>query len=75
MLGYGSYRQIASGEVAEWSNAPVSKTGVPQGTGSSNLPLSANEKPLPKGAVFRSYLWKPVYALTNPSCATSYECT
>ena len=29
------------GEVAEWSIALVSKTSVPQGTGSSNLPLSA----------------------------------
>ena len=27
--------------MAEWSNAPVSKTGVPQGTASSNLALSA----------------------------------
>jgi hypothetical protein len=29
------------GEVAEWSKAPVSKTGVPKGTESSNLSLSA----------------------------------
>ena len=33
------------GEVAEWSNAPVSKTGIPQGIGSSNLPLSAFGSP------------------------------
>jgi|GEM_PF-275561 len=30
------------GEVAEWLNAPVSKTGLPQGSGSSNLPLSVS---------------------------------
>ena len=30
-----------SGEVTEWPNVPVSKTGVPQGTGGSNPPLSA----------------------------------
>ena len=30
------------GEVAEWSNAPDSKSGVPQGTGGSNPSLSAN---------------------------------
>ena len=29
------------GEVAEWPNAPVLKTDVPQGTGGSNPPLSA----------------------------------
>ena len=33
---------VFSGEVAEWPIAPVLKTGVPQGTGSSNLPLSAH---------------------------------
>jgi hypothetical protein len=27
--------------VAEWPNAPVLKTDVPQGTGGSNPPLSA----------------------------------
>ena len=32
-----------TGEVAEWSNAPVSKTGIPQGIVSSNLTLSARE--------------------------------
>gem|GEM_PF-4060319 len=31
----------AFGEVAEWSNAAVSKTVIPSGIGSSNLPLSA----------------------------------
>ena len=29
------------GEVAEWSNVPDSKSGVPQGTGGSNPSLSA----------------------------------
>ena len=29
------------GEMAEWPNAPVLKTGVPQGTGGSNPSLSA----------------------------------
>ena len=32
---------VKLGEVAEWSNAPVLKTGVPQGTGGSNPSLSA----------------------------------
>jgi predicted lipoprotein with Yx(FWY)xxD motif len=31
------------GEVAEWSKAPVSKTGIPQGIESSNLSLSATK--------------------------------
>ena len=31
------------GEMAEWSNAPVLKTGVLQGTGGSNPSLSATE--------------------------------
>lgn len=30
------------GEVAEWSNVPDSKSGVPKGTGGSNPSLSAN---------------------------------
>ncbi|MDB4984614.1 MAG: hypothetical protein JWM20_793 [Patescibacteria group bacterium] len=29
------------GSVAEWSNAPVSKTGIPQGIVSSNLTATA----------------------------------
>ncbi len=29
-------RHFPIGRVAEWSNAPVLKTGVPQGTGGSN---------------------------------------
>jgi len=33
------------GEVAEWSNVPDSKSGVPQGTVGSNPTLSANAKP------------------------------
>ena len=32
---------LLKGEVAEWSKAPVSKTGMPQGIVSSNLTLSA----------------------------------
>ncbi len=32
-------------EVAEWSNAAVLKTVVPQGTGGSNPSFSAKEKP------------------------------
>ena len=31
------------GEMAEWSNAPVLKTGVLRGTGGSNPSLSATE--------------------------------
>ena len=31
-----------AGEVAEWSNVPDSKSGVPQGTGGSNPSLSAS---------------------------------
>jgi hypothetical protein len=34
-----------SGEVAEWSNVPDSKSGVPQGTVGSNPTLSAKIKP------------------------------
>ena len=34
-------RQNAFGEMSEWSNVPVLKTGVPQGTGGSNPSLSA----------------------------------
>ena len=33
-----------AGEMAEWSNAAVLKTVVPQGTGGSNPSLSAKEK-------------------------------
>ena len=32
------------GEVAEWSNVPDSKSGVPKGTAGSNPALSANKK-------------------------------
>ncbi len=32
---------LKAGEMAEWPNAPVLKTGVPQGTGGSNPSLSA----------------------------------
>ena len=32
---------FCSGEVVEWSIAPVLKTGVPQGTGGSNPSFSA----------------------------------
>ena len=32
---------ITIGEVTEWPNVPVSKTGVGQPTGGSNPPLSA----------------------------------
>ena len=44
------------GEVAERLNAAVSKTVVPSGTGSSNLPLSAIKRSQPSSSsrVFRS---------------------
>lgn len=32
------------GEVSEWLNEPVSKTGMPKGIASSNLALSAKIK-------------------------------
>ena len=32
------------GEMSEWSNVPVLKTGVPQGTGGSNPSLSAKKR-------------------------------
>lgn len=32
---------LSFGELSEWSNVPVSKTGVAQVTGGSNPPLSA----------------------------------
>ena len=35
--------QTPYGEMAEWSNAPVLKTGVLRGTGGSNPSLSATE--------------------------------
>ena len=35
--------QTPYGEMAEWSNAPVLKTGVLRGTGGSNPSLSAKE--------------------------------
>ena len=41
---------MQSGEVAEWLNAAVSKTVVPSGTGSSNLPLSAINEAITYGA-------------------------
>ena len=38
---YKVYRYISSGEVSEWLNEPVSKTGVPvYGTAGSNPALS-----------------------------------
>ncbi|SVD28694.1 uncharacterized protein METZ01_LOCUS381548 [marine metagenome] len=36
-----SFFKTAWGEVAEWSNVPDSKSGVPQGTAGSNPALSA----------------------------------
>jgi hypothetical protein len=42
--GYKKYITFAPGEMAEWSNAAVLKTVVPQGTGGSNPSSSA--KPL-----------------------------
>ena len=36
-----SFDKITRGELAEWSNAAVLKTVVPQGTGGSNPSLSA----------------------------------
>jgi hypothetical protein len=35
---------VVKGGVAEWSNAPVLKTDVPQGTGGSNPSTSAKKK-------------------------------
>ena len=41
------YLYFCNGELAEWSNALVLKTSVPQGTESSNLSFSATfKKPL-----------------------------
>tara|TARA_R110002095_G_scaffold159024_1_gene137840 strand:+ start:272 stop:571 length:300 start_codon:yes stop_codon:yes gene_type:complete len=51
----------ASGEVAEWPIAPVLKTGVPQGTGGSNPPLSAYLK-----AVELSACNSTAFALSGP---------
>ena len=39
------YDAARCGEVAEWSNVPDSKSGVPQGTVGSNPTLSASEHP------------------------------
>ena len=41
--------------MAEWSNAPVLKTGVPQGTGGSNPSFSAIQKPRTKYGAFFVY--------------------
>ena len=35
---------LVRGEVSEWSNVPLSKSGVPQGTEGSNPSLSARLK-------------------------------
>ena len=43
------------GEMAEWSNAPVLKTGVLQGTGGSNPSLSATESC--KSKDLRDFFW------------------
>ena len=37
----GSFTYVRLGEMAEWSKAPVSKTGIPQGIEGSNPSLSA----------------------------------
>ena len=41
LLEMSHSQTIVIGEVAEWSNVPDSKSGVPQGTGGSNPSLSA----------------------------------
>ena len=45
------------GEMAEWSNAPVLKTGVLQGTGGSNPSLSATESCKSKDLQDFCFLW------------------
>ena len=42
LIHYG-VSKLLPGEVAEWSNVPDSKSGVPKGTGGSNPSLSANQ--------------------------------
>ena len=39
----GTLDTLGSGEVSEWLMVPLSKSGVAQVTGSSNLPLSASD--------------------------------
>ena len=39
-----TFAPLFKGGVAEWSNAPVLKTDVPQGTGGSNPSTSAKRK-------------------------------
>ena len=41
MFAKMSIKKDMDGEVAEWSNVPDSKSGVPQGTAGSNPALSA----------------------------------
>jgi hypothetical protein len=41
MMDYVTGIFVFFGEVAEWSNVPDSKSGVPQGTAGSNPALSA----------------------------------
>ena len=55
---------LRPGEVAEWPIAPVLKTGVPQGTESSNLSLSALN-------INRSYSRNPFQA---PRVDQGYGC-
>ena len=38
---FHAFLAFSFGEVAEWSNVPDSKSGVPKGTGGSNPSLSA----------------------------------
>ena len=51
--------QLIFGEMAEWSNAAVLKTVVPQGTGGSNPSFSATLKKAPTkvGAFVFEALW------------------
>ncbi len=56
--GYLTFEYFWRGELAEWSNAPVLKTGVPQGTGGSNPSFSAREGSVLRRTFFYAVKWR-----------------
>ena len=50
------------GEMQEWFNWPLSKSGEPQGSGSSNLPLSATISDPDKGL----FSWRRIGEMRTP---------
>ena len=68
------YLYFCSGELAEWSNALVLKTSVPQGTESSNLSFSATFKKPLFGAFFMLNIFTfTIYLNTTHLLSFSYS--